>query len=188
MSTNIPPQPAQPPPPPPPPAGGNAIYSDMTKLSDDSSVIKSAHFIAAERKGNSQTIFGVCIIVLNVLIGSTLIEAVIPEKAGLVIRLLAFLAASLAGIQTFFNFQKVVDCHTKSGDVYSSINRRLGLLMAEYKDETRSRADIIADYKVIRDEYLTANDDGRPCVPTDGDLRKAREGLGKKKAAELSGK
>ena len=56
------------------------------------------------------------------------------------------LAAALAGIQSFFNFQKVVECHTKSGGVYGSINHRLNLIIAEY-EEAKAFSDLLEDWR-----------------------------------------
>ncbi len=164
----------------PPTANGkDGILAVMQKLFDDSRVVKSAHFIAAQRKNRNAKIIGVIVIVLNVLIGSGLIEEVVevPSRITTVIKALSFLAAALAGIQTFFNFQKEVECHTNAGDVYSSINHRLGLLMAEYQDQPANRPALVTDFKALNTEYLKANDEGRGCVPTDSDYKKARAGI-----------
>lgn len=168
----------------PPPANGkDDMYAVMQKLFDDSRVVKSAHFIASQRKNRNAKIIGVIVIVLNVLIGSGLIEEVVKDQGRIttLIKALSFLAAALAGVQTFFNFQKEVECHTNSGDVYSSINRRLGLLMAEYQQQPANRATLITDFKAINTEYLKANDDSKGCVPTDSDYDKARSGASARK-------
>ena len=165
--------------PPPPPDGVDDIYAVMQKLFDDSQAVRSAHFIASQRKDRKAKIFGVIVIVLNVLIGSGLIEEAIkvPATVTTVIKLLSFLAAAFAGIQTFFNFQKEVECHRNSGGVYSSINRRLGLVMAEYQEQPANRPALIAEFKKLNDEFLKANEDSEACIPTDADFDKARAGI-----------
>jgi hypothetical protein len=164
---------------PSPPGGKDEMYAVMEKLYDDSRVVKSAHFIAAQRKRRSSRIMGILVIVLNVLIGSGFIEELVqPQgRATTVIKALAFLAASLAGIQTFFNFQREVECHTNAGDVYSSINRRLDDVMAEYSSKPAERDALFKHFKALRDEHLKANDDSKGCVPSDGDYKKARAGI-----------
>jgi hypothetical protein len=164
---------------PPPADEKDDIYAVMQKLFDDSRAVKSAHFIASQRKNRHAKIIGAIVIVLNVLIGSGLIEAVIKVESGVTtaIKALSFLAAALAGIQTFFNFQKDVECHTNAGDSYSSINRRLGLLMAEYQEQPANRAALITDFKTLNTEFLKANEDNKGCIPTDSDYRKSRAGI-----------
>jgi hypothetical protein len=159
--------------------GSDDIYAAMEKLLRDAQRVRSAHFIAAQRKSRNSKIIGVAVIVLNILIGSGLIEAALPDqnKITVTIKLLSFLAAALAGIQTFFNFQKEIECHINSGDVYGSINRRVSLVMAEYQEKPAGRDALINDFKALSAEYLKANEDSRPCVPTDDDYKHARAGI-----------
>src|SRR5436305_15086997 len=100
------------------PPANDDIYAEMQRLSRDSQRVKSAHFIAAQRKSRNSKIIGVSVVVLNVSIGSGLIEEAIRDqsKVTTVIKALAFLAAALARIQTFFNFQKEFECHPTAVD------------------------------------------------------------------------
>lgn len=171
----------------PPPANGNDdIYAEMQRLSRDTQRVRSAHFIAAQRKSRNAKVFGVLVIVLNILIGSGLIEAAITDqsKVTTIIKALAFLAAALAGIQTFFNFQKEVECHTNAGGVYGSINRRLGLVMAEYQETPANRSALITEFKALNAEHLKANDDSEGCIPSDSDYDKARAGIERRRGSE----
>lgn len=183
MAQNIPPQ-------------GNidddAIYGAMQKLQDDSRIVRSAHFIASQRKGRYSRILGILVIILNGLIGSGLIEAVIANQNRITttIKALAFAAAALATIQTFFNFQKEVECHIKSGGVYSSIYHRIAVIMAQYKQKPADRDAMVTKFNALSDEYLKANDDSAVCIPTDGDYDEARagiEGRGGRKRAKRAG-
>ena len=164
-----------------PPANDNdEIFEAMQKLMRDSQVTRSAHFIAKQRKERTFQIVGVSVVVLNILIGSGLIEAAFANNQNAItitIKLLAFLAAALAGIQAFFNFQKAVECHLKSGGVYSSITHRLNLIMAEYQEQPANRPALIGNFKVLNDEFLKANDDATACIPADRDFDKARAGI-----------
>jgi conflict system pore-forming effector with SLATT domain len=162
------------------------IHEQMLALSKDSRVVKRAHFIAAQSKRRLRQYIGVSIIILNVLIGSTLLDNATPTNAAVIIRILAVCAAALAAIQTFFNFQKDVEAHLSSGDTYGSINRKLGFLMAEYNDNTRNRADIISDFKALRDEYLKANADSKGCIPSDKDYERARAAIQKSEELEAT--
>jgi hypothetical protein len=163
----------------PPANKKDEIYTAMEKLGGDAQRVRSAHFIAAQRKSRKSKIIGVSVILLNLMITSGLIEVTITNqtKITIAIKLLSFLAASLAGIQTFFNFQKEIDCHMNSGDVYSSISRRTSVVMAEYHEKPANRDALITDFKSLEAEYLKANDDSKACVPTDGDFDKARAGI-----------
>ena len=164
----------------PPQDDRDEILEAMKKLLRDSQVVRSGHFIAKQRQERKSQVIGVSVVVLNILIGSGLIETTLgsrPNAIATTIKLLAFLAAALAGIQSFFNFQKVVECHTKSGGVYGSINHRLNLLIAEYEERPANRDALISNFKAISDEFLKANDDAEMCIPTDDDFDKARAGI-----------
>jgi hypothetical protein len=170
---------------PPPQEKEDTLYAAMQKLFDDSRVVKSAHFIAAQRKRNKSSIFGILVIVLNVLIGSGVIQEFFQPQATTIIKALAFMAASLAGIQTYFNFQKEVECHTTAGDTYSSINHRLGIVMAEYSSTPGVHHALFDNrFKPLNNEYLKANDDSKGCVPSDSDYRKARAGIKERSAGD----
>lgn len=163
-----------------PPADGNdEIYAAMEKLLGDAQRVRSAHFIAAQRKSRKSKFIGVFVILLNLLITSGLIEITISNqsKITIAIKLLSFLAAALAGIQTFFNFQKEIECHINVGGVYASIDHRLSRVVAEYHDKPANRDALITDYKALDAEFLKANDDSKTCVPTDDDLDRARAGI-----------
>lgn len=160
----------------PPANKRDEIYATMERLRRDSQVVKRGHFIAAQRKGKKSKAIGIGVVLLNLLITSGLIEATGANQSRITIaiKLVSFLAASLAGIQTIFNFQKEIECHTNAGDVYSSINHRISLVMAEYQEKPVNRDALYTTFKALDDEYLKANDDSKLCVPSDRDYDKAR--------------
>jgi len=161
----------------PPPDDHDAILEEMRKLLKDAQVTRSAHYIAKQRKERKSQIIGVSVIVLNVLIGSGLIETALSGRANAItitIKLIAFLAAALAGIQSFFNFQKAVECHIKSGGVYSSIAHRLGIVVAEYEEQPANRDALFKAFNALSDEFLAANNNAEVCIPSDDDFDKAR--------------
>ena len=163
-----------------PPADHDAILDEMKKLLKDSQATRSAHFIAKQRKERKSQLIGVCVIVLNILIGSGLIEAAFSgnqNRITITIKLLAFLAAALAGVQSFFNFQKQIECHIKSGGVYSSIVHRLGIVIAEYEEQPANHDALVTSFKALNDEFLAANDNATACIPADADFDKARAGI-----------
>lgn len=173
----------------PPPANDeDDIYTEMQRLSRDTQRVRSAHFIAAQRKNRNAKIIGVVVIVLNILIGSGLIEEAVNNQGAVttIIKALAFLAAALAGVQTFFNFQKDVECHTHAGNVYASINRRLGIVMAEYQERPANRDTLFTDFRALNAEYLKANDDSLGCIPSDSDYEKARAGIERRSGSSRS--
>jgi hypothetical protein len=163
----------------PPANKKDEIYEAMERLLRDAQRVRSAHFIASQRKSRKSKIIGISVVVLNLLITSGLIEVtfVNQNRITIAIKLFSFLAAALAGIQTIFNFQKEIECHTNAGDIYSSINHRISLIMAEYQEKPANRDALYTAFKALDDEYLKANADSKLCVPSDSDYDKARAGI-----------
>lgn len=163
-------------PPPAPVDDVDDIYEEMQNLRRLSRLVRSAHFIAADRKENKVKFFGVLVILINLLITSGLIEIAFRDepRVAAAVKVLSFLAAGLAAVQTFLNYQKEVECHRKSGGIYGSITHRIRMIMAEYQEQPANRPDLIAKFKELSTEYLKTNDDSTVCVPKDKDYDKAR--------------
>jgi hypothetical protein len=150
-------------------------YKEMVALYDTSRVVRSAHFIAAQRKRRWHRILGVGVIVLNIMIFSPLFDLVALANPAIIIKCLAIVAASLAGLQTLFNFQKDVECHLNAGDTYANVNRKARILIAEYKDNINDTSDLIRKFKELTHEYLQANKDNKACIPSDREFEKAKK-------------
>src|SRR5262249_21920479 len=127
---------------------------EILDLYNTSRVVRSAHFIAAQRKRNMHRIIGAGVILLNIMIFSLLFDLVAPTYSAIIIKSLAIIAASFAGIQTLFNFQKEVDSHLSAGETYANINRKLRMLLAEYQDNTKDAGDIIGEFNELTNAYL----------------------------------
>lgn len=163
------------------------LLVEMRKLYGDARVVKSAHFIAAHRKQTMHRRLGVVVIILNAVIFSPILELIVPNQPDgadrlltqnryiLLVKALAIVAASLAGIQTLYNFQRSADSHLTAGNAYTSIYRRVGLLIAEYRDGVGTKEAIGHGFKALAEEYSPANSDSKANVPSDRDYRKARK-------------
>jgi hypothetical protein len=156
---------------------GHTTYDEMESLYHKSGVVRSAHFIAAQDNKRYQTITGLSIVLLNVLIGSGLIELAWSPAAPVVIKLLSFGAAALAAVQTFFNFQKDKECHLKGGAIYGEIHNDMGMIISRYNDDQQNRDAVITDFKALFATYEKANNDLNDCIPSDKDYRRARESI-----------
>jgi hypothetical protein len=151
------------------------IYKEMLNLYDTSRVVRTAHFIAAQRKRKIHRFLGVMIIALNITIFSPLFELIFPKYSAIIIKFIAIISASFAGIQTLFNFQKDIESHLIAGETYANINRRSRVLLAEYKDNLKDNSEIIKEFKGLVEEYIKANEDNKAYIPTDREYEKARK-------------
>jgi len=157
------------------------ILEEMQTLYNASRLTKRAHFIASQRKKRMHAFFGIGVIILNIMIFSPIFDLIFPSNSAVIIKFLAIISASFAGAQTFFNFQKNVESHQNAGDIYGNINRRLGDLLAEYKQNNKEvKKALIKEYKKMEEEYLRANDANKAGIPSDKDFDNARKAIEKK--------
>lgn len=152
-----------------------SIHKEMWSLYHTSRVVRSAHFIAAQGNQNMYKILGTGVIILNIMIFSPLFDLIAPLQSATIIKFLAILAASFAGLQTLFGFQKDAELHLSAGDVYGSINRRIKILLAEYHDHVKDPSVIHYEFKKLTEDYLQANKENKANIPTEREFEKAKQ-------------
>lgn len=162
---------------------GNNLVKEIEKMRDDARVTRRAHFLAAQRKLWIQRALSVGIIVLNLAIGSTLLDKAFPQQADLFIRVIALIAAAFAGIQTAFNFSKDVESHHSAGERYAAVQRRIDILLAEQHDGLLAPDEVAKRFESLTDEYLGINKELKGHVPSNRDFDKVREKLAADTAA-----
>jgi hypothetical protein len=94
----------------------NNIYQKIENLEKNSRVIKTAHFLAVERKQKMHRYLGLSAIIIHIIIFSPFLDLAIPHYSPIAVKFLAIISASLAGIQALFNYQKDVELHLSAGD------------------------------------------------------------------------
>jgi len=126
-------------------------------------------------------ILGISVIIINIVIFSpllNLLESLIPKfSAAIAVKFLAIISASLAGIQTLFNFHKDVEMHLSAGDIYASIYHKGGTLLAKYKDNILQGDNFVEQFEVLQQDYLKANTNYKSCIPSNKDYKEAKESL-----------
>ena len=153
------------------------IYSEMRTLYHTARVVRTAHFLAAQADQRMHRILGTGVILLNIMIFSPLFDLIAHSQSPTIIKFLAIVAASFAGLQTLFKFERDAETHLNAGDAYSRICRNTQILLAEHKDRTKDTSQIIDEFKRISSEYLQANKDYKGCIPTEREYAKARRVL-----------
>jgi hypothetical protein len=164
------------------------IYQELLDLEKNSRNVKTAHFHAAKTKKQAHRNIGLGIIIANVLIFSPLINLLISYQfaentdnlVAITIKILAIIGASLAGIQTLFNWQKESELHLSAGEVYANIYHRSGTLLAKYKDEIINPNKFSELFDSLQQEYLQANSNYKLCVPSEHDFKIAEKSISKR--------
>src|SRR5258708_36998684 len=119
-------------------------------------------------------ILGTGVIVLNIMIFSPLFDLVGSKYSATIIKFLAITAASFAGLQTLFTFQRDAESHLNAGDAYGSISRKTQVLLAEYKDHTKDSKQVRDELRLLNWEYLQAKKDYKGIIPSEVEYKKAR--------------
>lgn len=89
---------------------------------------------------------------------------------------LAFSAASLSGVQTFFNFYKSFEGHRAIGNRYTHLSRQCKALQQKHRDIPFDASALWERYEKLIAEYNQINIDGEAFPTSSSDLKKARSG------------
>ncbi|CAE6506189.1 conserved hypothetical protein [Nitrosomonas nitrosa] len=182
-------------------AGGLAAIEE---LRIDSKIGKSKHFSASDRKMFWHRFFGIPVIVANLFVGIVLVNlqgttatnnampfenvrsnvisssdnSALPllanEYLSLLSIFLAFGAASLSGIQTFFNFHKAAEGHRAIGNRYVHVSRQCKALQQKHRDIPFTPEEIWKEYGKLYVEYNHINIEAESFPTNLSDLKKAK--------------
>jgi hypothetical protein len=96
------------------------------------------------------------------------------ENLSLLSIFLAFGAASLSGVQTFFNFHKASEGHRAIGNRYVHVSRQCKALQQKHCDIPFSAEDIWSEYLKLYNEYHQINTEAEAFPTSPSDLKKAK--------------
>src|SRR5690606_31298684 len=99
----------------------------LDELRTDAKIGKSKHFNASRRKITLNNWIGIPVIVINVFVGTVIVallsDGTDKQNIAIISSILAFAAASLSALQTFFNFHKAAEGNSSVGNRYLKISR-----------------------------------------------------------------
>ena len=145
------------------------IVQEVEKLNSDSRTVKTAHYLAFQKKQVKHQIVGGCIIIINIIILSPLLELLTLKFTVIFVRVLAIVSASLAAFQTFFNYQKEIELHLSAGEAYTRIYRQSRFILSKYTDKLISQDDFLKESEDLLQDYLNANNTYKSCIPSNKD-------------------
>ena len=158
-----------------------ATLQEIKKLKVDALYGKKKHFNAADRKARYFYWLNIPVIVVNVLLGGSLIfdllKAESPQIAKISAALFSFLAAAMVGISTFFNFSKQVEGHRKVGNKYLEVVKGCNRIIALYTDGLLEEQKLVKEFERLTNLNTEANRDAAAYQTSRGDYRKARKGI-----------
>jgi len=132
----------------------------LTELHLDAKLSKHRHFAAADRKLRYHYLVGVPAIVVNVFVG-TILAFFMKDPAAHswpwvppLSSVFSFAAATLAALQTFFNFHKSAEGHRTAGNRYLEISRRSRGLVARHADVPFPADQLWKEHEKLLAHYL----------------------------------
>jgi len=150
------------------------LIVQLREIHCDSKIGKSRHFIAADRKAKYHKRIGLAVIVISVFIGSTVIKLITNDALrDLTLAISGFLAASLAAMQTFFNYSKEIENHRKTGNLYLEITRDCDNIISKYNDGFIVKEQCQHEFEKVLERYKKTNKEEEVCPNSDSDYQKA---------------
>ncbi|EKO5201141.1 SLATT domain-containing protein, partial [Vibrio vulnificus] len=96
------------------------------------------------------------------------------EGIAILSTILAFGAASMSALQTFFNFHKAAEGHSQVGNRYLKISRNCKKLLRKHQDIPFTADKLWEEVEVIQNEYLEINVEAEAFPTSDRDLKRAK--------------
>jgi ABC-type multidrug transport system fused ATPase/permease subunit len=156
------------------------ILLAIQKIKIDAAYGKKKHFNAADRKEKKFHIINVTLIVINVIAVSAFFYVVINtgEKLATTIALfINFFAVVLSWLQTYLNYQKVIQGHRRIGNKYLSAMKKSVRLQAYLASNIMEDKDIRITVDDLGDQVDQINQEAEE-YPTNGaDYEIARDGI-----------
>jgi hypothetical protein len=138
---------------------------------------KDRHFAAGERKTFYQTWVGLPVILINVFVGTVLVQFTSsgqpPQWASVSATALAFLAASLSSVQTFFNFGKMAEGHRTVANRYLRAMMLCENLLLRLSSEQISMAKAWEQIDILTQEYDEINVEAEAFPTSASDFKRA---------------
>lgn len=156
----------------------SGALSLIDELRSDAKLGKSKHFNASRRKLQWHNTLGIPVIVINVFIGTVIVALMSGDASNtplsIVSAILAFLAACLSALQTFFNFQRAAEGHSAIGNRYLNISRQCKKVIRKNQDIPFGPEKIWKKAGSIQERYLSINEAAEAFPTNDRDLKKAK--------------
>jgi hypothetical protein len=161
------------------PAETDGVVQALEHLRTKCKLNKDRHFAAAVRNNFLQTWIGLPVILINVLIGTVLVQYTQNEHpplwASVVATVCAFAAASLSGVQTFFKFNKMEEGHRSVANRYLKVQGACENVLLKMADGQLSVKGSWDHVERLTAEYDQINVDAEAFPTTKADFAKARK-------------
>lgn len=157
------------------------ILKRIQEIRVDATFGKKKHFNAADRKEYYNVYLGLPPVLINIILGS-LLFGLLSDTLGHIAKwvggIFAFIAATLGGIQTYYNFHQQIEGHRKVAQRYLKVAKECSNSEAYYYDNQINTDELRCRCDKLSDKISEINRDAI-CFPTSNiDYDKAKQGIG----------
>jgi hypothetical protein len=141
---------------------------------------KKKHYNAADRKQRYQSIIGMLVISINVVLGSAfllLLKESVPEYVKWGGAILALMAALLATFQNYFGYQKKIQGHRVVAGQYLDVMHQCSNALAAHSDRAITDAQLVAKLEKLTLLMAKIDSDAHAYPTNDADFQLARSGI-----------
>lgn len=157
----------------------NETLKRIRQIRTDAILGKKKHYNAADRKQKYQTIVGLAVIVVNVVLGSALLVLIkesIPESIKWIGAFLALGAALLSAIQSYFGFPKAVQGHRSVAGRYLEVVKLCSNAIATNAEGAPLDPQLAKKLDTLTTSMAKIDSDAHSFPTNHADFQKARNG------------
>lgn len=134
------------------------VVDSIFELKANAKFMKNKHFNAAERLYRLTYWFGVPVIVVSVVLGSSFFTDYLDSSIGKTLgAFLGFVSALLVSLQTFMNPKETASGHRTVGNKYIEVSRRCSHIEAKLSDQLLDLESANAEYESLLGQYFAVN-------------------------------
>ena len=121
-----------------------AVLSLLREWQERAAVSQDAHYVIATRLGRYNLLFGIPVVVLATIVGTSVFATLQREVATgwqIAIGIVSVLAGVLASLQTFLRFQERAEKHRAAAELWAAIRREIDQMLALHPEYLAERSD-----------------------------------------------
>jgi hypothetical protein len=121
-----------------------AVLSLLREWEERASVSQDAHYVRATRLGRYNLLFGIPVVVLTAIVGTSVFATLQEQVATgwqIAVGAVSVLAGVLASLQTFLRFQERAEKHRAAAELWSAIRREIDQMLALHPEYLAERTD-----------------------------------------------
>ncbi|WAI00941.1 SLATT domain-containing protein [Methanogenium organophilum] len=151
----------------------------LEQIRSDAILGKKKHFNAADRKEQYNTVIGILLIILNVVIASNLFYTITSDirVSGIIVSLLGITATIFVTVQAFFNYSCIAQKHKMVAINYLHLANKCSRMKKYYIDGNMSKDDLTKQIETFAEEYDQITTDAVSLSTSRKDYENARNGI-----------